>query len=579
MGRFVKKCSPLFIISMVFLLPFLDMPTLQAREETFYTANKTCKVRSGPGTNYPIIKSGTDDVRVYNNTELEYINTKIGPVNSSMETWYGVKFDYAAKEYTGYVWDNCVKIKVRSYNDDAAFEELLNLQNFPESYKPYLRRLHALHPNWVFKADNNNLSWNDSVTAESSIGTSAVSNLYPSLFFINSIYPNGHIVDGTSWYAPCYDAVAYYMDPRNFLSGNTVFMFEKLSYDATQSESLVAAILSDTFMNGTFKENGVDRTYTSAFIQAAAKENVSATLLAARAKQEMGSTMGSAASGTTPGYEGYYNFFNIGATSGVDNYIKGLQYAKSVGWDSVQKSITGGAKFLGDKYIKKGQDTLYFQKYNVSKDRQYNTYTHQYMTNIMAPRSEAKSIYNSYSDKGAIDNAYVFTIPVYRTMTDTAYKVARNDTIGGSSDPGENPGTITPSVKVASAGYSLATGYLTGIRYATDISTVKQALVNAGASAGILNSAWNSKTSGSIATGDIITVDNAQYISVIYGDIAGDGMIGIKDLLLVQKKLLGAQNLSGAYEKAADVSKDGAITIKDLLLIQKYLLGTGSISQ
>ena len=30
---------------------------------------------------------------------------------------------------------------------------------------------------------------------------------------------------------------------------------------------------------------------------------------------------------------------------------------------------------------------------------------------------------------------------------------------------------------------------------------------------------------------------------------------------------------------AADVSKDNAVTIKDLLLIQKYLLGSGSINQ
>ena len=65
----------------------------------------------------------------------------------------------------------------------------------------------------------------------------------------------------------------------------------------------------------------------------------------------------------------------------------------------------------------------------------------------------------------------------------------------------------------------------------------------------------------------------------MYGDPSGDGVATIKDLLLVQKYLLGAQGLDGVYKEAADVSKDKAVTIKDLLLIQKYLLGTGSIEQ
>ena len=99
------------------------------------------------------------------------------------------------------------------------------------------------------------------------------------------------------------------------------------------------------------------------------------------------------------------------------------------------------------------------------------------------------------------------------------------------------------------------------------------------ASVGYMDSAWNTKTSGKIATGDLISIDNKVYILSVYGDISGDGIINIKDLLLIQKYLLKSQDLTSANLLAADVSKDGAVTIKDLLLVQKYLLGNSNIEQ
>ena len=45
------------------------------------------------------------------------------------------------------------------YETDADFEAYLNAQGFPESYKPYLRSLHAQYPNWKFRAAKTGLSW------------------------------------------------------------------------------------------------------------------------------------------------------------------------------------------------------------------------------------------------------------------------------------------------------------------------------------------------------------------------------------------------------------------------------------
>lgn len=590
MKMFSKKKNLLLIFVVVFSC-FMMLPKVSAASYDVYTVKYKCNVRTSPSDQSSVIKNGNDDVKVYAGQDLEYLKTATGPNNGlSNQTWYAVKFDYAAREYTGYVAKACMyDTKTYTYNDDAAFEK--SISEFPNSYKPYLRKLHAIHPNWTFKIDNTNLDWNASVTAESRIGQSAISYLYPSLFYRDTQNPNGIVVDGTTWYAPCYDAVGYYLDPRNFLNEKNIFMFESLLYNANQDAS-VQGILNNSFMSGTFTENGYTKTYANAFIDAAKESGVSSTHLASRALQEMGTTMSSAASGTVPGYEGYYNFYNIGATSGVDNYLKGLQYAKNKGWNSRQKAITGGANFISSSYVNNGKDTLYFQKFNVSSDKKTPAYTYEYMTNIMAPSSESSSIYNSYKNNGKLNDAYAFKIPVYNSMTANAYKVSRTDTVGGkeegnggttenkpSTDEGKKP-TVSPETKISNAGYSLSTGYLTKVQVGEDMSSLRQKLTNQGAVVATLNSSWNSKTSGAIATGDIIEVDQTKrYEVVVYGDIDGDAKISVVDLLYLKKYILGEMSLNQANKQAADISKDGKADVVDLLLLKKQLLNEYTVNQ
>lgn len=586
----VKKLKLLLVFAVIFS-SFIFIQDVKAASYDVYTVKYKCKVRTAPSDQVSAIKNGNDDVQVSPNQELEYIKTVKGPNNGKQnQDWYAVKFDYAAREYTGYVAKACMyDVKTYSYDDDASFEQ--SISSFPESYKPYLRKLHAIHPNWSFTADDTDLDWNASVIAESRIGQSAISSLYPSLFYKDAQNPNGIIVDGTSWYAPCYDAVGYYLDPRNFLNEKNIFMFESLLYNANQDVS-VQGILNGSFMSGTFTEEGYTKTYAQAFVEAAKETGVSSTHLASRSLQEMGIEKSSAASGTVPGYEGYYNFYNIGAYSGVDNYLKGLEYAKNKGWNSIQKAITGGAKFISDSYVNNGKDTLYFQKFNVSSSRKTAPYTYEYMTNIMAPSSESSSIYESYKNNGKLNDAYAFKIPVYKSMTANAYKVSRTDTVGGKeetngdttenkpSEEVEQKPIISPETKISNAGYSLSTGYLTKVNIGEDMSTLRQKLTNQGALVASLNSSWDSKTSGAIATGDIIEVDKIKkYEVAIYGDINGDATVSVVDLLYLKKYILGDISLNPVNKEAADISKDGKIDVVDLLLIKKYILGEYNINQ
>ena len=59
---------------------------------------------------------------------------------------------------------------------------------------------------------------------------------------------------------------------------------------------------------------------------------------------------------------------------------------------------------------------MYYQKFNTSPRTTLPKFTHQYMTNILAPAGESLSTYESYSNLKLINKPYVFKIPVYNNM-------------------------------------------------------------------------------------------------------------------------------------------------------------------
>lgn len=172
-------------------------------------------------------------------------------------------------------------------------------------------------------------------------------------------------------------------------------------------------------------------TYTELLMKAAQQSGVSPYVLAAMILQEQGNSGGSPLiSGTYSGYEGYYNFFNVEAyQSGSMSPIQmGLRYASQSGsygrpWNTVEKSILGGAQNYGDNYMKAGQNTFYLKKFNVQGS---NLYKHQYMSNIQGAASEAAKLSQAYTD--AVKNsALEFHIPIYRNMPEQACTAPTGD--------------------------------------------------------------------------------------------------------------------------------------------------------
>ena len=157
-------------------------------------------------------------------------------------------------------------------------------------------------------------------------------------------------------------------------------------------------------------------------MNAANSSGVSPYYLAARIRQEIGVNGSDSIYGIYKGYEGYYNFYNIGANSGEDPIGNGLKYASNstmgkylLPWNDPIKAIKGGAIWIATNYIAVGQDTLYFQKFDVVSNGT-TLYNHQYMQNIFAARSEGYTTYSTYNKLGLLDNNYNFIIPVYENM-------------------------------------------------------------------------------------------------------------------------------------------------------------------
>ncbi|MBE5938613.1 MAG: hypothetical protein E7265_11395 [Lachnospiraceae bacterium] len=317
---------------------------------------------------------------------------------------------------------------------DAEFEAHMTSQGFPESYKNSLRILHAAYPVWQFSALNTGLDWNEVLAAETVIGRSLVPNTRTSGWksheegaynWVNDSYI---VFDGLQWVNASKEAVAYYLDPRNFLDEKYIFMFEALAFEpAYQNVTGVETIFNNTLLSGQYEYtddagNTVSKTYKDTVMEAAAINGVSPYHLASRIRQEVvtgTASVSNSVTGTMAGFEGIYNFYNIGASdsSGGGAVANGLRFASKGTtylrpWNNQYKSIVGGAQYIASNYISKGQNTLYLERWNVTPNK---TYDHQYMTNAAAAYSEAAKVYNAYK-AWMSTTPILFVIPVYNNM-------------------------------------------------------------------------------------------------------------------------------------------------------------------
>lgn len=316
---------------------------------------------------------------------------------------------------------------MRSYSMMTYAVDTSDISAFPGSYQADLRNLKNAHPNWTFVPMKTGLDFDTSVSQE----MGAKSLIQKTTDNTSKGWVGNPCPTESGWNYATRPAVAYHMDPRNFLTESYIFQFEQLTFNASyHTEAAVQTFLNNTFMKGALADDTSGRTYARAFYEIGKNRKLSPIHLASRVYQEQGQGKSGLISGTYPGYQGYYNYFNVGVNgaSEAEKIVKGLTYAKNQGWNTRYKSLDGGAATIGKNYILKYQDTIYLEKFNVDKNSPYGLYNHQYMQNIQAPRSESYSTKKMYANAGTLNSAFVFKIPVYNNMpNDTYYPTLKLD--------------------------------------------------------------------------------------------------------------------------------------------------------
>jgi len=307
------------------------------------------------------------------------------------------------------------------------FEEIkYNIDIDMTKYPVYKEKIEALmekHPTWKFELLYTGLTFEEAVKGESALHSR---NLVPTNYGGEWICSKcGTTLYDSGWYCASEKAIAYYLDPRNFLDETNIFQFQDLN----------------GYINGVCTLEGIQSQIEGTYLQGYAKtidaacrnQDVNSYYIVTRMIQEQGregTSIGKGMDGGN-GYT-YYNPFNIGASgNGWDEiYSNALATAKQYGWNTMQKAIEGGIKFCKKDWLENYQNTLYQNKFDIDNRNGTPLYQHQYMQNLMGAYSEARLMRSMYVDTKKIESNFTFIIPVYENMNSfTAQMPVNNSNI------------------------------------------------------------------------------------------------------------------------------------------------------
>ena len=509
--------------------------------------------------------------------------------------------------------------------------------DFEQKYPGYISLVEALassHPNWTFKLYETGLTWEATINSEYQNHSDSIKNVVPSNYsdeWICSICGREE-QDTGEWCCASRQAIEHVMDPRNSLNDANLFQYLQLSNDKSITKDQVAQMASKiSYLNN---QSIIDAIYEVANDP---DYNINPFYIIGKILQEQGSGASALCSGQgyKGQYVGYYNLFNVGASGKGEEAVilNGLAYAKSQGWDTPKKSIMGGIGLIRS-YIRRGQDTLYYQKFNVVCSPYYSN---QYAQNLFDAQSIGSILKGYYKDAGLLESSFTFVIPLYIDMPSSP---AKSPSIN-SSETGElayinangglklkdepngntiaiiNEGTqvlITQRATSKVGEYywdkvstPRGTGYMAReasdgsktylvvigsnkndniaepnndnqimVEPAVTADTIKKKYSNAV----IIDKNGNEITGDSlVGTGAKVKIDGVEkYTIVKLGDASGDGQITPADYVRVKNKIMGTMEMDSIIEKAADVNRDGKISPADYVQIKNHIMDIKKIS-
>lgn len=487
-----------------------------------------------------------------------------------------------------------------------------------------VNNLKANHQYYDFQFYDTGLDWNISILREYQGHGHSPTNLfnfgtkYSGMWYCPVC--GTKVYDNSSLSCASQEAIKYMMDPRNSLTEESVFQFKSLEV-ADASYDDIARVCSGTFLN--------DGECVQAIFDASCMYNVNAFYLVAKILTEQGTNGSTLSRGVVVNGTTYYNLFNVGAFGNKTEVIitNGANYAASQGWNSRRASILGGAQAVKANYIGKGQNTCYYQKYNVV-NTQSGLYNHQYAQNILAAENEGRKFRTYYNVNGSIFGAHTFIIPVYSGMPASAcsrpststknsinYETGRITANGGvkvrawEGTGMEQIGSIAQNatVKIISRGSVPADGYYWDLVISDSDGTYGFVARNYIATTGSGSNSGantdteyvdtnNSSTNNSTSSQQNVTTDTGTTMLVKGNAFVVSSNLTIQDIQKVHPSAVildhtGAVSINvctgytitiggGTYVlvKKGDVNGDGEIDISDIVFMLNHIKQTGIIT-
>ncbi|MBO5090741.1 MAG: hypothetical protein J6C27_07540 [Clostridia bacterium] len=645
-----KKLLSVCLVLLVLLSVFTCALTVTAEEENNNTGTTTIMtgVITLENSNQANLRAdaGTGDVQIVaslsNGSFLSVLGTKndinnnINPKTQSVFIWYNVQY-FGDKTYTGYIREDLITVTTHTITPPdqniKPFEE--QLAEFPESYHPYLRELHKLYPNWIFTADNIDLTYQKAIALENVFPQKLVDNNYfswRSMEFGAFDWNTGsYVVTDGRWFGASREVIAYYMDPRNFLNPNDAYIFMKQSYDPnSQNVEGVRELLKGRFMETNYNDpndTAYGGDYAVVIMAAAQQSGVNPYILASTIIQEQG-TNGSIFSNGNLSYEGVpvYNFFNFGVngTTEDDKRNNGSKYAYNAGWTTRSASIIGGAKKYADGYVNSSpenpyynQDTYFYKNYNILNP---NKIYHQYAQNVADQVSSAAILRKLYASN--VTTYLTFRIPVYKdnSLPETPFvKPEKNNNKNNYYFNAIEVEGLTPSFSRYTYTYGLQVDKDTSVYFAVPanvylltpmtynlttgdnriVLTVRSEtgytndyVINVNALTDCVLTLTSTKTptappeqEGGGTTTDpdnpggenggegVNPEDTPPAPTIKRGDVNGDGNITVSDLAAIRLHMLELAILTEDKLLAADTNGDSKISVSDLAAIRLHMLG------
>ena len=304
----MKKTSRVVLSIIMFLscfLPFVKTTKVHAFQTTYtyaYVDTDDLSTRTCPSFDCDRVRHDEGGIIWLNSPRVVEILEFVGD-------WAKVRYNYWGFTYEGYMYTYYLG-GIRTVTLDTNYMNELMRKGFPDSYVEKLAKMHAIHPDWNFEVSQVGTTLDVATSNEyyplskNLISTTNTDQLSTD----PGAYNGSYIQFEPGWYAPSYQTLSYYLDARNFLDDNSIFMFEQLSYNSDQTESIIQSILNGSFMAGSYMYNGESWSYARTFVEAGKRYNVSPVHLAARVLQEQGRN-GSATTNMDSDGKTYHNYF------------------------------------------------------------------------------------------------------------------------------------------------------------------------------------------------------------------------------------------------------------------------------